>query len=1167
VDGLFRFVVTHPVATLMLFAAAVVFGQVSYGNLPIELMPDISYPTLTVRTEYEGAAPEEVETQVSQPVESALATLDGLVSIESRSRAGRSDVLLGFSWGTDMPGAAQAIRENLQVTFLPQEAGRPLILRYDPSLDPFLRVALSFGEEAATMSEEAKLYRLREVADGVLRRELEGMEGVAAVRIRGGLEREIRVEVREDWLAARRLRLEQVESALRSENVNVAGGSILEGDVEFLVRTLNEYSGVTDLRSVRIRRDDGVTVPLTEVAVLSETHAERQVVTHLDGAEAVEVEIFKEADANVVEVSKRVRAALFGNGLPEVMGGDEGVAGELPDGVKLVVLDDQASFIEQAIDNLVDAAILGGLLSIGVTFLFLRDYRATALISTAIPLSVLMGFGPMYLWDVSLNLMSLGGLALGVGMVVDSATVVLESIQVYRDQGMSRQEAAIRGTSVIALAVTASTATTVAVFLPLGFVDGIAGELFGDLAIAVVASMVASLSVALLLVPTLAAIELPEAGPIEGEGLLAALARRRAGEKVGVRALLSAVWHAIVDEPLATWREQRAWRRERAVRRLWAPYALFRLVTELLLRAVGVPVGLLVALALAISLTAGLTGIPGWVLLLVLLAGAVAGRRLWRIADRVMMAVANAFYARYDRWVSRYDRMLAWSLRRPATVLFGAFGLFLISLAGAGTLATELIPEVHQGKFTIDTELPVGTPLAVNLAAVSEAERIVSGHPDVETVYSTIGADLRADAGSDEGEHTAKLRVVLTPGGDLAAREERVMDELRADLAALPRLAVRMERPAMFSFETPIEVVVYGYGLDDLRTAGDRVVAALRGVPELRDVRSSLTRGFPEVQIRYDRERLDRFGLDAATVADRVRDRVQGVEATAIRRADKRIDLRVQLAESDRSTISDLRGINVNPSLIPPIPLDAVAEITEVEGPSEIRRVDQQRAVVIGANLEGFDLGGAAASIEGALHGVDLPADTTWVVAGQSEEMQRSTSSMWFALWLAVFLVYVVMAATFENLWHPFVILFSVPLALIGVVGGLLLTGLPVSVVVFIGLITLAGVVVNNAIVLVDTVNRLRDDGMEPIEALAAAGSLRLRPILITSITTILGVVPLALGYGAGAEVQRPLAVALMGGQTTSTFLTLLVVPAVYAFMHQLTARRPAPEPDPVVAK
>jgi HAE1 family hydrophobic/amphiphilic exporter-1 len=449
----------------------------------------------------------------------------------------------------------------------------------------------------------------------------------------------------------------------------------------------------------------------------------------------------------------------------------------------------------------------------------------------------------------------------------------------------------------------------------------------------------------------------------------------------------------------------------------------------------------------------------------------------------------------------------------------------------------------------------------------AQAEVLAAQVPGVQAVYSTVGVDARADAKADEGAHTARIRVQLVPSRDLEAAETAAMEALRSMLERfMPEVGIKMARPALFSTRTPIEVVIIGWDLAELREAGDAVAQRLSAMQGLRDVHSSLAAGHPEIQIQYDRMRLHRLGLDAATVAAKVRDKVQGVEATRIHQGDQRISLMVQLLERDRNTLDDLKQVNVNPSLVPVIPLDAVADIVEAIGPSEIRRVDQQRAVVVSANLAGFDLGSAVSDIEASLRGMDLSPTVHWTVAGQSAEMQQSLSSLRFALGLAIFLVYVIMASTFENVIHPLVILFSVPLAVVGAVFGLGLSGSPVSVVVLIGLIVLAGVVVNNAIVLVDTINGIRAEGMARDAAIRKAAGMRLRPILITTATTVLGLMPLALGFGAGAEMQGPLAVTVIGGLLSSTLLTLVVIPIVYRVMNREDTPAEASGADEVVA-
>ncbi len=1140
--GFFALVVDRPVAVLMLFLGAAVFGLVSYSNLPLELMPDISYPTLTVRTEYPGAAPEEVESRVSRPIEEQLATVDGVVDITSRSRAESSDVVLEFTWGSDMDAASQTIRERMQQIWFGEGIERPLLLRYDPSLDPILRVAVA-------REGEGDLYGLRDIAEQELKPALEAMEGVAAARVQGGLERQVLVEVREDWLAARGITQDQVRMALQSENVNLAGGKILEGQTEYLIRTLGELRGLDDIRSLEIARQDGTRVAISEVASVREASAERKVVSHLDGREAVEIEIFKEADANIVEVSRRVKTAL-GLGVPVVPealeqhggGGHGGRRGggrargggggggppapslvdDLPDGIVLEALDDQAAFIEAAINNLRSTAIFGGFLAVIVLFLFLRDVRSTAIIATAIPISVVGSFAALYLGGVSLNLMSLGGLALGIGMLVDNAVVVLESIQVQREAGSGRREAALLGVREVAAAVTASTLTTVAVFGPIGFVEGIAGQLFGDLATAVVFSLLASLVVALVFVPMLAAREV-----------------KLPAVRGGLRELTDPVRFKSVRTVL----DSAAWDLDKGWRLLFAPYQLMRFLVNVVLELVAMLV--LVPVALGARVAAVSWGLFG-------------GR-----AHRLALWTAERFGGLYDRLAGQYRPLLRGALRRPGAVLGLAALALLASWGLSGTVGKELIPEVHQGRFAIETALPVGTPLVRNVAILEEAERLVAAHPDVERVYAAIGSERRADSRSDEGEHSAKFLVQLSEGGDLVARERQVMADLRQELDVIERLDTRFTTPSLFSFKTPIEVVLTGRDLDVLGELSGQALGRLERTAGLRDVSTSLAKGYPEVRIRYDRLMLHRFGLSTSGVAGMVRDKVQGADAGRLVRGERRLDMLLRLQEQDRGTIQDLADLNVNPKLVPPIPLSSVAVLDEGVGPSEIRRVGQQRAAVLSASLDGFDLASAGQDIASSLDSMSWPAGYDYTITGQAQEMERSLASLGFALALAVFLVYAIMASTFESLVHPFVILFSLPLAAVGVVGTLALTGTTLSVVAVIGVIVLAGVVVNNAIVLVDYVNRLRSRGLAPSEAVLQAGTLRLRPILITTTTTVLGLLPLAVGVGEGSEIQQPLALTVIGGLVSSTLLTLVVVPVIYLLVTRAVAaaRRPAAAP------
>ncbi len=1107
-------VVRRPVATWMITIALLVFGLVSYQRLALNLMPDLSYPTVTIRTEAEGYAPAEVEDQISQRIEEAVATTQGIVRMESRSRAGRSEVLLSFRWGTDINSAMQDVRERLQRVFFDADVQRPLLLRYDPSLDPILRLSLA-KDPRPGQSSALSLSELRSLSERQIKRDLEALDGVAAVRIRGGMEQEIQILLKEEWMAARKITIDNVTQTLRAENINLPGGSILEGEKEFLVRTLNAFSSMDDLKELKIRRSDGVEVELTEIAELKEGYKDRMVLSRINGREAVELEVYKAADANIVQVAEQIKQRLFEGTINEYNPSESvnSIQENLPDDVELTLLEDQARFIEAALNNLRSTALLGGSLAMIILFLFLRDFRATAIISAAIPLSIIVTFAPMFIGDISLNLMSLGGLALGIGMLVDNAVVVLENIQVHIERGEDRKTAASKGTKEVAMAVITSTMTTISVFLPITFVEGAAGQIFGDLSLTVVYSLLASLAVALFFVPMLASSELS----------------LRAKDSIPSFRSHFTAW----VEFKSSWQELSGWKRW-----LWIPWGLLRFL-----------------MTLTWEIAATLTLYP-----LVGLMWVGVKMLSWSLPfiGSILLNIAHRFYRIFELFEQAYSSLLSPALKRTSTVLLLASLAFILTLPVLSSLGQRLLPEVDQGRFSADINLPIGTPLGKTSAALWEAEQDLLQLPGLSYLYSIVGSDSRIDDRSGAGEHSARLMVGLEPNLP-KEQEAQLMENVRARLLEVPNSqSIQLQRPALFTFSTPLELVLYSKDLTALKSYSSQLLTLLSNTSGLSDAKSSLSAGYPEIQIVYDREKLRRLGLNASAVAQMVRDKVQGTQASRISTDNQRLDLTVRLTEGARRGQQQLKRININPAVNPPIPLSAVADLIEAEGPSEIRRLNQQRAVVLEANIEGFDLSGPSAHISNELSELNL-SGASWELAGQSQEMSESLGAMQQALYLAVFLVYVIMASSFESLLHPLVILFSIPLALIGAVFGLWGTGFPLSVIVFIGAIVLAGVVVNNAIVLVDTINRKRAEGSSIEEATEAASKLRLRPILITTLTTTLGLLPLAFGYGEGAEVQQPLAITIITGLLSSTLLTLLVIPAIYLRLSALFSSKELP--------
>jgi hydrophobic/amphiphilic exporter-1 (mainly G- bacteria), HAE1 family len=1121
-----HFTTDRPVAVLMVFLAAVVFGFFSFGRLPVTLMPDLTYPTLTVRTEYPGTAPEEVENEVSRPIEEALGVIGGLNKISSISRPGLSDVVLEFLWGTDMSKATQETLEKLDLVFLPREAERPLILHFDPALDPIME--LSFSGRGARYEGDAGLRRLRRIADLQVKRLLEPVKGVAAVRVRGGLEEEYHVLIDKPSLVRTGLSIQTVIDRLRQENINVAGGTLTEGRAEYMVRTLNEYETLEEIGDTIVTRNEGREVRIRDLGQVLRAQRDLEMITRTGGAESVQIDIYKEADANIVAVAKAVKTLIGSvpeenstNGQP---GGREGMGrrgGGLAqrlmqeEGAALAVVADRSTFIESSIREVRNTALLGGALAILVLYLFLRDFKTTAIIGVSIPMSLLITFAPLNLFGVSLNIMSLGGLALGIGMLVDNSIVVLESIFRCREEGDDVVTAAIRGTREVRGAVVASTLTTVAVFFPMVFVEGIAGQAFGDLGFAVVVSLMASLLVAVFFIPMLAS--------------------RRKLHLENATAGTARSWRC---EAWATFRDQ-----ARAKRRhwewLWFPYEVVRLVVGVILEVLG-RLLLLVVSAVAWFITRVLAPAVGWV-------------------TRVLLGVPAGFAQGTVRRLNKgYPGVLRWALAHP--------GLLFVSVALCGWLTwqagkaldTELLPEVHQGEFTFEVSLPVGTPIEETSAALSQVETVILENPgDIRTLIVTFGFDVTNMRRSDEGEHSARFKVLLEPSRSPARTEARVMNRLREYFGDVPDVQVRVVRPVLFSAKTPIVVEIEGHDLVQLRRVSQQAESLLAGLPELADVESTLRSGAPEIQVIYRRDRLTQYGLNIATVAGQVRDMVKGHEATRFNLKDRRIPIVVRLEEKDRSQLQDVERLVVNPGTAHPIPLSAVAELEIGEGPSEIRRVDGRRVALIQANLGSGSLGTAVRRIESVLgEQLDWPEGMRHAITGQNEEWERSEGSLYLALGLSLFLVYVIMASQFESLLQPLIIMVTIPLAFVGSIIGLSLLGYSVSIVVFLGLIMLAGIVVNNAIVLVDYANTLRLRGLPLREAIVTAGAVRLRPILLTTSTTVLGLLPMALGLGDGAEIRTPMAITVICGLITSAALTLVVIPSIYYWVEAVRDRR-----------
>ncbi|MBC8399913.1 MAG: efflux RND transporter permease subunit, partial [Candidatus Marinimicrobia bacterium] len=850
---------------------------------------------------------------------------------------------------------------------------------------------------------------------------------------------------------------------------NLSGGRLAEGTQQYLVRTLNQFQSVEEIGEVILTSEHNKPVYLWDVAEVRHGYKEREAITRIDGKEAVEIAIYKEGDANTVAVAREVEKRL------------SRVRDMLSRDMQLIKIYDQATFISQAVSEVINAAIIGGFLAIIILFLFLRNIWSTLIISMSIPVSVVATFNLMYGADLTLNIMSLGGIALGIGMLLDNSIVVLENISRHRAMGKNILEAANDGASEVSMAVIASTLTTVAVFFPLVFVKGIAGQLFRDQALTVTFALLASLLVAVTLIP-----------------MLASIGKNGRSEEI--------------DPELAKPRTK-VGRGLRRVRQF-----LFNTVPVFIVRWLG----------LGLKLVA-------------------------RLSSYLVRPILKYFNIGYDVLAASYPAVLRYALGHKALVCLIAVTMFGGSLLLIPMIGMELIPRLSQGEFTVEFKLPPGTPLEQTDAIIARIQTNAGDLENVKATFSVAGTGNRMDANPEEGGENWGEMIVSLEEKSQRHDESIIVNNLRGSLSQIPDLQYKFTQPTLFSFRTPVEIEIAGYDLKKLKQVSHNIALQLEANDRFADVKSTMESGHPEIQIYFDRERAAALGLQVYQIANRIVNKVRGEVATRYSWRDRKIDVLVRARDEDRNSVELIKNLIINPDSERPVPLTAVADVIIQTGPGEIRRSGQERIAQVTANLNYGDLNAAAEEITTILENITVPLELSARLAGQNEEMDVAFKSLRFALLLAVFLVYLVMASQFESLLHPFVILFSIPLALIGAIWALFITGSSISVVVFIGLILLAGIVVNNAIVLIDLINQLRRRGKTKMEAIIEGGRSRLRPIVMTTLTTALGLLPLALGFGEGSEVRAPMAITVIGGLLVSTLLTLIVIPVMYSLLDRKT--------------
>lgn len=1017
--------VKRPVMITMIVLVVVLLGAISLNRLPIDLFPEIELPIAVVFTSYTEAGPQEVENLVTKPIEGAIAAAGNIDTVNSITSQGNSIIIAQFNTGTDMDFAALDMREKIDMVkgFLPDDASEPMVLKIDPNIMPIMQISLST---------DGDLAELQSLAEDTFSQRFERLEGVASVSVGGSFVKEVEIAVEQDSLSSYGLSINQLAQVIGAGNINLSGGSVDKGTQKLSVRVVGEFGTIDEIKDMPITLATGEVIKLSDVAAVKLTNKDISTISRTNGKDSISISIQKQSGKNTVQAANLVNEEI------------ESLRKDYPN-IDIDIVLDGSTMIRDSINNVASNAIIGSLLAIVILYIFLKNIKTTLIIGVAIPISLIASFTLLYVNKITLNMMTLGGLALAVGMLVDSAIVVLENIYRFKTEGYSGQEAAIKGASEVGMAITASTLTTIAVFIPIVFMEGMIGPIFKDFALTVTLSLSASLLVSLTLIPVLSAKMLTG-----DEG------KEVTGQKK---------------------------------RKLQFLYNIF---------------------------------------------------------DNIFAKIENA-----------YKRLLAISLERRKVTIIVSVVIFALSMTSLFGVAMEFIPAMDEGAISISIDMPLGTKIekADKLAGIIEEK--LATIDEIDVIFTNIGSSsIDIMMGSSLGDNSGNISVRLVKLRDRKRGTTKVAEEIRTLMKDVPGAEISVKETSsldIMGFSTPVSVNIKGSELEVLEKISDDFKRIIESVEGTREVKTSLSEAIPEIEVLINKDIAATYGLTTAQIATAVRGAATGVTVTRYKDEGKEIDVVIKAAGDVTDNLSNFEQLSIATPTGINIPLGQVADLSVVRGPVQIYREQQERVVTVTGQIIDRDLGSVTSDVAKKLQEYEMPRGYNYNIGGERKEMVEAFEQLLLALALAVVLIYMVMAAQFESLVYPFIIMFTLPLAFSGGALALFITGKTLGVTALIGAIILAGIVVNNGIVLVDYINVLRKEGKERSEAVTTAGPIRLRPILMTTLTTILGLVPLALEIGEGAELQSPMAIVVIGGLTLSTILTLVFVPVLYTVFDDIS--------------